>query len=233
MKLLYILLAGLISSTGMAAGHFDFNPRQTIEIAGTIDGSKLGLMKQFDELSKEGEDIDVLINSPGGSYVVGSLIINSMKLAQSRGSRLRCVSTVLAASMAFQLLMNCDDRYAMENTRLLFHPPRISLMFATLLPNQIAIWLSELREIEAELVPHIKQVIGMPDNKFSYHYDNETLWPAWKLNDETENAWLQIVDEVNGVDNVFSMSGPSRGPSSAWSHGEIIYVCEKPVCRYD
>lgn len=207
------ILTMILASCGpitSEASTFEFKKDRTIKLLNVVDGRMaVESMSTFDRLSRSGEPIHVLINSPGGSIFAGNLIINAMRMAKERGSSIHCVSTVYAASMAFQFLMECTHRYAMRYSQLLFHPPRISTQ-EPLLADDLRRYADALEEIETKMIPIIRQVLGgMSDDEFLKHYHLETWWDAADLIEATNTGWLHLITNVEGLDNVFQLQ-PER-----------------------
>lgn len=196
----------LLGTTMAQSQTFEFNPKRTVKLLDVVNGRMaVESMSVFDRLSRTGEPIHVLINSPGGSIMAGNLIINAMRMARARGSELHCVSTVYSASMAFQFLMECSHRYAFKYTRLLFHPPRVMAQ-GPMLAGEMEILSKELREIEQRMIPTIRKVlVGMNDSEFYSAYNREIFWEADHLVSETNTGWLKLVNNVTGLRDVFQL----------------------------
>lgn len=193
---------------------------RTIRIIGEVDEGMLGVIPQLDDLSsKSNKPIYLLINSPGGSVFVGNLVINAMVAARSRGVKFHCVSTMFAASMAFQFYVECDKRYALRHTKLLFHPPRIFYQ-GVLLKETMQSWIQEIEHIEDKMVPLIQDKTGLADDVFQYHYKAETLWDAEDLRDASVRGFLSIIDDVRGIDNMFQVV-PTFGN---YQNGQLIWI---------
>ncbi len=72
-------------------------------------------------MGKPGDRL-ILIDSPGGLVDDGDKMIALIDAEKKNGTRVVCVVTKSAASMAFNLLTHCDVRYAVPRAMLLFHP---------------------------------------------------------------------------------------------------------------
>lgn len=162
-----------------------------------IDGyQSLKTARELDRASRDGSSIVLMINSPGGYVFAGRLILDAMKMARKRGSRIRCLVPFLAASMAFQIYAMCDERYAMEHALLLWHPPRISGQSMT--ADRLEYAIARLRAIELEFIPALLEKLNIPEDIFFYHYDRETLWSATELKRVLPD-FLELVDDVEGM----------------------------------
>jgi ATP-dependent protease ClpP protease subunit len=70
-------------------------------------------------LEKDSSDVYVIINSPGGSVLAGLQLIDLIK---GNHKKVHCIA-MFAASMAFDLFEECDDRLILENSLLMQHVP--------------------------------------------------------------------------------------------------------------
>lgn len=66
------------------------------------------------------DDINIYINSPGGSITAGLAIYDTMKFIKPKINTI-CVG--LAASMAAFILSSGDKRYALKNSEIMIHEP--------------------------------------------------------------------------------------------------------------
>tara|TARA_R110000868_G_scaffold372437_2_gene636273 strand:+ start:487 stop:1119 length:633 start_codon:yes stop_codon:yes gene_type:complete len=176
-------------------------------------------------LESKAKTITLVINSPGGEVTSGLYLLNTMALKQARGTKFRCVTTSLAASMAFQIFAACDVRYALPNTFLLYHPVRISLggdMFSpavTLTPRLARELAYDLERIERILVRDLRRWMPVSNKTFFRNYHAETLLLAREVNVDSPN-WLTIVDDIKGLKSI------QLGVSNH-AEGRFIYICDK------
>lgn len=148
--------------------------------------------------------IDIVINSPGGSVYSGWVFINAMRIMQDRGYTLRCTVTTMAASMAYQILAECDKRYAFAYSTLLWHPVRIQGMF-TLTPKEAIGLMKQLMRIEKQLVNDLRAKFDVSDKEFWSHYHAETLHIAAQLVPMSGN-FITIVDDIGGVESLSNLT---------------------------
>lgn len=201
----------LFSNAGVAApearpgGILKVNPDRLVEVIDVIRRSTFQEAQKINDLSaKSREPIYVLLNSPGGYVYAGTTLIDSIRMAQSRGVKVVCFSGALAASMAFNALLYCNERYALPHTKLLFHPVRIDGATVTL--NNLPEIEHGLRTVEEKLQPLMIRTMGVTPKWFNFHYKAETLWDAEQLAKETRPGWLTIVKRIDGADkNLFTI----------------------------
>jgi len=68
-------------------------------------------------------DIDVFVNSYGGSAVVGFALCGLIKQAQKDGTRFHAIGNGIIASAALPVFLSFDDRTAVEHTIFMIHEP--------------------------------------------------------------------------------------------------------------
>lgn len=177
-----------------------------LEIIDVVDGSMIsGVAAKIDNLSQQSDaPIDILINSPGGNVLIGTSIIDAMSVAKSRGVHFRCISGVMAASMAFVILAHCTERYVLPNTKLLFHPVSIGGGGGRL--QEMLIALEQIKITEMEVMRFINSKMKLPWEKFHMHYFAETMWSGWSLAKHTggDCKFLCVVTDVRGVKSLFT-----------------------------
>lgn len=205
---LLISIAALLGLTApiLAASFEVRDPKRYVEVIDVVDGSMLrDVAQKLDKLSQESPaPIDIFINSPGGGVLIGTSILDAMDVAKSRGVELRCFTSVLSASMAFIILANCDERYALPNAKLLFHP--MSSGGQGRVQEQIA-GLKEMAEVEHHMMKLINDQMRLPENIFLTNYWAETMWSGDRLAEVTggDGKFLKIVTGVKGIKNVFTI----------------------------
>jgi ATP-dependent protease ClpP protease subunit len=173
------------------------------------------IVKQADYLTalakKSTKPVTLIINSPGGSVYAGLQFINAMIAVQSKGVEINCYVSGMAASMAFQILAFCDERYAMEYSMLLWHPPAyVGSMRVT--PRKAGYLKSELVSIEQTLVPKLLKELDIPKKLFVYHYLKETFWTARALVNVAPD-FITIVKSVPGLAKVASRNNRMYKPN--------------------
>ena len=195
------LIAMFIALTFTASAEaktLELSPDRTVYISGPIGGNSLDIANKIEELAQRpNEDIHLVINSPGGEVVLGYIIINSMNVAKDRGVKFICYVPQLAASMAFQVFANCDERYTLPGAYLLWHPVRVSAQIP-LTPALTKQMYIELRHIERRMTAELLSVLKVTNKFFYYHYLAETLWTAKLLNKEMPD-FFTVVNDANGL----------------------------------
>ncbi len=202
-KILCTLVALYVSPC--YASTFTATPKRTIYVTGVIAGNAIDIASKIESLSRTStdEDIDLIINSPGGSIVAGMQILSAMQVAQARGVNIRCFVPMLAASMAFAIYAQCDERYALPYTLLLWHPGKLSSN-APMTEDTTRYSAQRLAAVEKELNTLEFEALGVSKEFFVYHYIHETLWTAKELV-MYATKFAEIVDNFEGVENPYTI----------------------------
>lgn len=232
LKFLTFLVAASAACSGPASAQtITLNSKRLVEVIDVIDGGVLAQAQQVAVLAAASkEPIDFLINSPGGGVLAGYMLVDSMDAARKEGVKIRCAVGVLAASMAFNLLAHCDERYALRHAALLFHPPRIFAK-GPMTAADLDRASEDLKRIITKSTGELVSMVGMPESVFYKHFNEETMWTAEQLVDESPNDWLQVVDNIKGSELVFTFQRPRFsifGQRNGFGVGnwEILHVSE-------
>lgn len=225
------LLLILVLSKGIAinAQTIKLDKKRTIEVLGAVDITMIEKAKQLDKLSKENKkDIYILINSPGGSVAAGNIFISAMTMAKARGVKVKCVVPVYAASMAFSIMLNCSENYALPNASLLFHPVRIGLMAYLTALDAFAIY-KDLIKIDIQLLSQLYSAFKPETNEkkeeINEYYLEERWWNTVELLEFIDNkSFITIVDNIEGTDKTFELDSPNNKQRREVENFEIIYI---------
>lgn len=237
MKKLLILISSLwcTSLLGNPMGRvFEVqNPKRLIPVIDVVDGSMLSdvAMKINDLSNKSSEPIELFINSPGGSVMVGTTIVDAMTVAKQRGVTFRCLSSVISASMAFIIFAHCDERYVLPNTKLLFHPVSVNLQGGARV-QELIVNLEQTKAEELEIMSFLQKKMGLEWQKFHMHYFSETMWAGWSLANHTGGSgkFLNIVTDVVGIPDLFRIYKP-RNPFMLRAYKGDYYNAQRILLR--
>lgn len=206
-----ILAASLVLSTTASAAYpstLILEKERTVELVGEVMGAEaLSITNSImSKVDGSGKPIYMFINSPGGSMLIGQFILNAMDVAKQRGHRIVCGVGSLAASMAFSIFANCDARYALSGAQLLFHPPRVSVMMATITPERAQELADGLTQADKEVKQLLISKFPASLNRewFERNYRQETMFSAKRLQAELGGEFLSIVDDIQGTNNLFN-----------------------------
>lgn len=201
----FIATLWFVSSCALAGTTLNVNPKRLIEVRDTVG---VNIIKSADRLvslaQQSTKPIYIFLNSPGGSVMPGLTFLDSMNLAKSRGVKLVCVSSTLAASMAFTIFAECDVRYSFAYTKLLWHPMKVGGMFVSFSADEMEYLLKMIRAWELPLNAKLIKQLGISKEVFYYHYAHETLFTATQL-DVLTPGFVKIIDDIKGIDRLFTI----------------------------
>lgn len=124
--------------------------------------------------------VTIVINSPGGGVIAGSSFINSMQTIREMDIEINCYVLDMAASMAFQILTQCSNRYALPTSYLLWHGVRMGTQapITVVLARQIA---DDLERMDGIVLYQLTETLNLSPNVVLKHFNNETLWSGLGL----------------------------------------------------
>ena len=200
-----LLLGTLLYGTAQAAESLTVDKTRLVPILGRIDGSIVEKANALVKLAnKSTKPVFLMVNSPGGSVRAGKVFIDAMEIVKSRGVTINCFTTTYAASMAFSILMHCDNRYVLENVTLLFHPIRIR--FAGPLTAQLSLKMHEaMQPMDNALLNQIEDSLNIDHQVMVNAFYDEKWWDAKELRSVINDNWMTIVKDIKGIDGVFAL----------------------------
>ena len=211
-KVLSVVI-GLMASDAFGAGLWGSskltvpNSERTLSVIGPIGENALKLADQVERLSAKSSDpIYIIINSPGGAVLAGSQLAQAMDIARARDVKVVCAVGNMAASMAFQLLPHCTERYALRNSLLLFHPSRVSIFLGSITSKQALSLYADMKKIDDRDLIEIERMMKPRSKEWLLlHFEEETMWFASDLVSETNGSWLNIVDAIDAPSGIFNL----------------------------
>jgi ATP-dependent protease ClpP protease subunit len=158
-----------------------FRPDNTLIIDQAIAGETMGpIMERMSVLltsRKVLPELNIIIDSPGGSVYTGFRFIVQMKALQARGTKINCYVPGLAASMAFQVLTQCDKRVVLQESALLWHRARILIFLSAVTAPAASALARDLQQVDSYILSEVKAVLSkdMSEEDISYHFEHETM----------------------------------------------------------
>jgi ATP-dependent protease ClpP protease subunit len=183
--------------------------KKTVRIRGMITAAILLKGKEMLNISKDEREITLLINSQGGQVNTGLMFIDMMEIVKARGTKIRCVVPNLAASMAFHILAHCDSRYTLPSAILLWHPAKQSCLMCAMSAEDMIYSGTQLQLIEQPQNEYLIKAMNVPEEFFYFHYEHETLWAAYVLNNQVP-GFIEIVKDIQGLDDFESMDSTTQ-----------------------
>ncbi len=205
------------------------NPTAVIE--GVILGTNLNAVETA--LNKVDNGIfDLVINSPGGSVQTGFHFVSTMEAAKLRGVTIRCFVTEVAASMAFQILLHCNERNILSRSFLLWHRARVMLggRGGAMTSPQLSVVARSLQDADDIIFNEVSHNIsGFSHAELVYHFENETLHIGEKLANQSSS--FTAYPAIPGLfEALYDKSLPRSAPSGffdSFDFGEIVYISSK------
>ncbi len=185
----------------------DFTGENLVLISGPIKAENaITAAQRLEQLSLTNEKtVDIFINSPGGEVDSGIVILNAMDLVKARGKVIRCAVGVLSASMAMHILGKCDERYAFENSLLLFHEIYTGgFKITEKTARQIA---ETMRVLSEKLDRDLRKALGASKDNYTKHLEAETMWTGYQMGKEFPNFNLKMLKDLKLPPNtpIFTM----------------------------
>jgi ATP-dependent protease ClpP protease subunit len=237
-KTLAAFFAVLVLFTGSASAQPAPVKARTVVLNSVIArGNVFPLADAMDKLAaKSKEPIDFIVNSPGGDVITGFLFINRMEALRAKGVTIRCWIPEVAASMAFQILLHCDERYSLSKAFLLWHRVRVSLgggMFSSgyqMTAPLARAMATDLQSFDDIITEELNKTLDMPAADISFHFENETLHVGSNLERLAPN-FIETYDTIPGLFKLLDANDVPRvdaGPGDVlgFQPGEIVYVFE-------
>lgn len=136
--------------------------------------------------------VTIVINSPGGGVVAGMRFVNRMQTVRALDIDINCYVLDVAASMAFQILTQCTNRYALPNSFLLWHGVRMGTNEPITVARARSI-AEDLQRMDDSVMRQLTSTLAIPEAEIVRHFNNETLWSGLGLAEADPN-FLTLLD---------------------------------------
>jgi len=176
MRLFLALSLVFLSCTASAKEALRVNQNRAVAIDTEISRNMGAVQARLLTLAadKSGEAVDIVLDSPGGSVFSGFQFVNAMEEVKGQGVRIRCFVNGLAASMAFQILVHCDERYALSRSFLLWHGVRTQSR-EPITSRSAAALHADLAAIDKVILAELRETLGLKEEELLFHFNQETL----------------------------------------------------------
>jgi ATP-dependent protease ClpP protease subunit len=204
-------------------------PAQAAVISGPIRSNNLNRVAEF--LRKRPDDtvVDLVIDSPGGSVFTGFQFVSVIDATRARGVHIRCFVPTVAASMAFQILLHCDERHVLDRSFLLWHRARVmmgGLFGQPMTAPALRALAYDLARLDRIILDEVTSLLDMSTKAIRYHFEHETLHVGVTLADQasdTFTSWASIPGLFEALHNPKVPRTEEDNPFS-FQFGEIIYI---------
>jgi ATP-dependent protease ClpP protease subunit len=154
------------------------------------------------------DPIELVINSPGGSATTGYKFVGMMKEVQAKGVEIRCFVLDYAVSMAFAILNECDKRYALKTSLLMFHFARVHggvYTEETALDMHLGLKMLN-RKMLQDLTLGLKP---LTPNQVRRSFYREKFWTGDSLSKATNGSFIKAYSFIPGlVENIATKKIP-------------------------
>lgn len=225
-KLITVVML-LTACNSYPAKAVEVDAENALVIEGVIQGKSLiPVAAELEKRSRAGEkSVDLIINSPGGSVVSGFLFINFMEDARARGMYIRCFVPQLAASMAFGILVHCDERHSLAKAFLLWHRARVMGDKPLTAPDLLTLG-RELVDLDQVILEETTAALGIDPEVVAYHFERETLHVGTNLH-RMAPGFITSHAEIPGLTEAINnpkLVRSASGFSFRFNVGEFIYI---------
>lgn len=224
MKVFIAFLLSFLSASAWA--EVSLQPERTIVIGGVIsDRMYAPTVEAMEKLAATGKTIDLVLSSPGGSVVAGSLLIDRMEQLKMQGIIFRCAVRDIAASMAFQILLHCNERYAAPHSFLLWHPVRVFVQ--DVVTGQAAQVLAvQLASADEVALHDLRAHLPIADVDLVWHFQNETLHQAFNLLMIAPGFFKEVTNKISNL-RPKAPALDTTGIGGFFGQNQIIYIHER------
>jgi ATP-dependent protease ClpP protease subunit len=227
----FLLLAVPASAWGKKAGP-TIDLTRTIAVTGPITGrSSFAMIAHLSGLAAASkEPIDIIFDSPGGDLFTGYLVVDRMESLRRQGIKLRCFVRTIAASMAFQMLLHCDERYATPHAVVLWHPVRVFWM-GPLTATDASILSTQLATANEGIIADLREHLQISEEQLLWHYTQETLHQAKALDKLAPGFFTYVGNSIVNLynDEAAPTAAEEASLEDSIKPGTIVYLHERFV----
>jgi ATP-dependent protease ClpP protease subunit len=219
LNLVYLLF--LFALPANAAG---LRADRTLFISTVITGVTLKpLAEKMDAFiitaDKETSPITIILSSPGGEVTSGMSFLNKMLLLRSQQITINCYVLDMAASMAFQILTQCSNRYALNSSFLLWHGVRVGTNQP--ITEELAGALHEdLSHFNKLILSQLDGSLSLPPDTVRHHFLRETLWSGSELS-ALSSSFIEAKDSLPEIAEVLRSNQVTRSASPSFGFFDI------------
>ena len=186
--LITLLCFNSVSSINSNLNTIYLNENNLVNIRGPINSDSTNkFFQDIMKLDKE-QEINIFINSPGGSVMEGLKIVNYIEML-NQNVKVNCIAD-FAASMAFIITQSCKNRYALKSSLLMQH--QMSLMNSGNLFN-LNNYMEMINDMNVDLDKSQAERIDMTYEEFKERITND--W--WLYGNKAKE--MNVVDDIVNV----------------------------------
>lgn len=230
MRFMLTILGAVLLSASPVRADIQVTKERTAVIDGVIArGNLQPIGEQLLKWSEEStDDITLIINSPGGEVVTGFFFVNALEAVKERGVRVRCIVPNMAASMAFQILVHCSERHALNRSLLLWHRVRVFAFMAVITAPAARGLAADLQRMDDLILRELVRAMPGDDAYVERHFEAETLHSGEQLHMDhpefiTTHTAIAGLYEVLSDEKVVRSKTPGMF-DKLFRIGEIVYI---------
>jgi hypothetical protein len=230
-----LVLGLLVAGTALApeAPPPSVQPDRVVVISGPMSESlaPLGTKLLAWARADPSRPVDVVLDSPGGGVVVGFRFISQMEAVRATGTRIRCFVPTIAASMAFQVFVHCDERYVLDHAFLLWHRVRVSVGDTPITAPAAEALRYDLEALDRVVLAELDAALAPLDPAVvAFHFERETLHQGTDLA-ALAPEFCTSLRSVPGLFEALASAPRNTQPASPFGDelGEIVY--QAPASR--
>lgn len=212
------------------------DPARTVIIEGAIGGNIGALAAPLMEMSEKdiATPVNIVISSPGGNLLPGYLFVNVIESIRGRGTPVHCYVPTIAASMAFQILLHCDKRVALDNALLLWHGARVVTGEEPVTEQVAENLAAQLHKVNTKILSEVVAVLSksMSEKDILFHFMEETLHTGKDLA-ELAPSFIESATYIPGLIEI--LTNPTVARSSRQflklEVGSIVYIAPSGITK--
>jgi ATP-dependent Clp protease protease subunit len=168
------------------SGRFDF-------VGIVMEGGVHDFMVRLSNWSKRnpGADLEILMNSPGGSVLDGLALVDFLQILQARGHKVTIIGTGMVASMAGVLLQVADERVLTKHAYFGMH--EVSSYVGSANTSQAEDALKFTKELQSRLVDLLCAKSTLTKQKLTRIWKRKDIWA-----NAEEALKLGLIDRIEG-----------------------------------
>lgn len=191
---IFLVLAFVFISSLGEGKTLHIQDKQTIKLDGEIrESTAFQFIDEVKTLAEKEKQINIIMHSPGGSIVFGMLMLKEIHRAQARNVKIVCIVDGFSMSMAFVLLSECDSRYAVRDSLLLWHPGRMRLM-GVYTEGMLNVSAEQLKIFDEYINKMIRPKLKVSDRVYKYYGENDMLITVDRLKKLSPRFLIPIDD---------------------------------------
>lgn len=212
---------------------------RVVYIRGVIAGDTLvPLGKRLLEKAHEkpSAPVTIVINSPGGSVVSGFAFVSYMDAVHSLGTPINCYVNHLAASMAFQILLHCDNRYTLDRAFLLWHRVRMNVGGGIVTAPILEQGARALHRTDDFILDELRTALKLPETVLMQHFEDETL----HIGKQLAELAPKFISSYKSIPLLLEVDQAKKGtiltsdpPPMFWNMlslpGTVVYLCDRLI----